>query len=159
MGCCVSGTEKPQTKKESQVFTTTAKGNQSQMVQGRQAGYPAQAPYNPQPPVQVSMAAVPTVGATAYPANPAFVGRTPTVGVVAAGTPRPSAALMFVGLYRYDARTHEDLSFDKGNPFSSPSSLSGSSLSPTLSLFMFFTHSSCLLAVLFSHSVGLLPKC
>ena len=117
MGCCVSGTEKPQTKKDSQVFTTSPKPVQPQMVQGRQGGYPAQAPYNPQQPHQVPMSAVPTVGATAYPANPAFATRAPTVGVIGGGPARPTGALMFVGLYRYDARTHEDLSFDKGNLF------------------------------------------
>lgn len=43
-------------------------------------------------------------------------GSVPQVGVPQVGRPQFSnrGALMFIGLYRYDARTPEDLSFEKG---------------------------------------------
>lgn len=50
-----------------------------------------------------------------YPGGQQFAGTT-AIGAVLPPPPpvQPQGALMFVGLYQYDARTSEDLSFHKG---------------------------------------------
>ena len=103
MGCCGSTPEQPRTKSDSLAY------GQNQNVPGR-----SPYPYN-QPP-SVTSVQPQRAGGGGYPYNPQSFGGSAMVPQIGSG-PQVGGGrgvLMFVGLYRYDARTPEDLSFEKG---------------------------------------------
>ena len=110
MGCCGSTSTKPQpVGGTSMSYTPKGTANNPQgggYKPATAAGYP---------PHQTTMGA-PTGGLTSSgPFGSAGVGMGRMAGMGAPGGPMTGGALTFVAVYRYDARTAEDLSFSKGS--------------------------------------------
>lgn len=119
MGCCTSAPEQPRKKTNSMSYTGGHPTNNAPVSQP-----PASYPYNPSgghpsmggahhgvggPP---RMGGPPQMGGPQAFMPPPQLGGVPTMG--GASARRGNAALMFIGLYHYEARTPEDLNFEKG---------------------------------------------
>ena len=123
MGCCASAPEQPRKKSNSMSYTNQGGGGGGGPVGGANSyqhkpmnagGYPPSAAYPsnaaPRGP-GYNMGGPPQIGGGAM--VPQVGGAVPHIG--GGGTMGGGrSALMFIGLYRYEARTPEDLSFDKG---------------------------------------------
>ena len=120
MGCHSSTPEQPTRKNDTRAYSGP---NASQVggggAGGNRGGYP---PYN-QPPPRMGQQPPPHMGGGYPPYNP---GPSPGFGPpsmvphIGGGVPNVGGGIVghgvltFIGLYRYDARTPEDLSFEKG---------------------------------------------
>lgn len=114
MGCCGSSAEKPRQKPDSVSYAQqgSARGKgpppNSAPNMGGGPGYP---PYQQQaqPYRQQPAQLAPNLGYTGAP--PPQLGAVPRIP---GGPTMTGGALVFLGLYKYEARTAEDLSFEKG---------------------------------------------
>lgn len=122
MGCCASAPEQPRKKSNSMSYTNQGGGgvpvggaNSYQHKPMNAGGYPPSAAYPssaaPRGPPGYNMGGPPQMGGPSMvPQVGAAVPHIGGAGTMGGGR----SALMFIGLYRYEARTPEDLSFDKG---------------------------------------------